>query len=471
MRTLDRYIVRSFLQSVLLWFAALMMLRVVIDLFVNLDEFTEGGNLSAFELIRMIATHYFLNIFVYFKEMGGIVIVLGAAFAVARMNHTNELTAMLASGVSLHRVVWPIILCAMLMGGLVIVDQEFILPNVRQHLILDADEVATQTKERFQVRFLTDTNYTVWWSPNYDPARKEMAWPLVILRDDRYRYLAHFSGAKAFPGRYEDRDGWVASDAFIERKKTPQNPVNWRTTQDTRRIYTGVGPAALAANARAEYRRKNKKDITRLFSSVDNPRGFDKHFNMRLGAQKFDNLQWSGLTATSGELIRPRAEFLADDDRSLCTIYGDTALWVPGLLHECRWDLDGGRLFHATDLSYKDLELRQNSRWMDFLSSTELSTLMRLRNVPDLRAVRQSLYLRFADPLNNLVMLLLGLPFILSRERNIKASAALCLLFVGVFYVFVYICRYLGLPDFLGAFLPALLFGPVSVLMLDSIKT
>ena len=108
---------------------------------------------------------------------------------------------------------------------------------------------------------------------------------------------------------------------------------------------------------------------------------------------------------------------------------------------------------------------------MDYLSSAELSTLMRLRNVPDLRAVRQTMYLRFADPLNNLVMLLLALPFILSRQRNIKASAAMCIGSVGVFYVFVYFCRYLGMPDFLGAFLPALLFGPISVLSLDSIKT
>ena len=62
-------------------------------------------------------------------------------------------------------------------------------------------------------------------------------------------------------------------------------------------------------------------------------------------------------------------------------------------------------------------------------------------------------------------------PFILSRQRNIKASAGLCVLIVGMFYVFIYICRYMGLLDFWAAFLPLLLFGPISVLMLDSVKT
>lgn len=469
MRTLDRYIVRSFLQSVLLWFAALMMLRIVIDLFVNLDEFTEAVDMSAFELVRMIATHYLLNVFVYFKEMGGIVIVAGAAFAVARMNHTNELTAMLASGVSLHRVVWPIILCAMLMGGLVIVDQEFILPNVRQYLILDADEVASQTMERFQIRFLTDTNHTVWWSPNYDPSRKEMHYPLVILRDEKYRYLANISGTKAGPGQFNQRGGWVFSKAFIGRKGNGKEIKPWRATQNTDRIFTVVGPATLAANAREAYRKARGKDIT-YFPEVKESHGYDKQFHLKINAFKFIP-EWTGQTVAGGELLRPRFEFLADEDRSLCTIFGDAAVWQPGGLHECRWKIDDGAMFHATDLASDDLELRQNRRWMDFLSSAELSSLLRLRNVPDLRAVRQSLYLRFADPLNNLVMLLLALPFILSRQRNIKASAALCILAVGVFYVFVYFCRYLGMPDFLGAFLPALLFGPISVLSLDSIKT
>jgi len=80
-------------------------------------------------------------------------------------------------------------------------------------------------------------------------------------------------------------------------------------------------------------------------------------------------------------------------------------------------------------------------------------------------------HIRFADPINNLVMLLLGRPFILSRQRNIKASAGLCLLMVGAFYAFMHVCRYTGLSPTLAAWLPVMLFGPVSVVMLDSVKT
>jgi len=78
---------------------------------------------------------------------------------------------------------------------------------------------------------------------------------------------------------------------------------------------------------------------------------------------------------------------------------------------------------------------------------------------------------RLLDPVNNLVMLLLGLPFILSRERNIKASAWLFLLMVGTFYAFIYVCRYMNLTPMLSAWLPVFLFGPVAAMMLQSLKT
>ncbi|HNX26141.1 MAG TPA: hypothetical protein PKK48_01910, partial [Phycisphaerae bacterium] len=62
------------------------------------------------------------------------------------------------------------------------------------------------------------------------------------------------------------------------------------------------------------------------------------------------------------------------------------------------------------------------------------------------------------------------LPFILSRQRNIKASALRCVLVVGLFYVFIQFCQYV-LPDAWAAFMPLMIFGPISILMLDSIKT
>ena len=69
------------------------------------------------------------------------------------------------------------------------------------------------------------------------------------------------------------------------------------------------------------------------------------------------------------------------------------------------------------------------------------------------------------------ILAFLAIPFILSRERNIKASAGLSVLMAVSYFAFIHICRLVGLPPILAAFLPILLFGTVAAVMLDSIKT
>ena len=116
MRTLDRYVVRTLLVTALVFFVVMMALRVCADLFLNMDEFTESGTgrqaKGIVDTIAQIVTYYRYQSLVYFRDLGWLIIVAAAAFTLAWMNHTNELTAMLASGVSLHRVLLPIIVCA-----------------------------------------------------------------------------------------------------------------------------------------------------------------------------------------------------------------------------------------------------------------------------------------------------------------------------------------------------------------------
>ncbi len=121
MKTLDRYIVRNFLSAAILWFLILMSLRGVIDMFVNMDEFAKAASMrkeTFLQLIGDIVNYYGYQSIAYVTELGGVIIVSAATFSLARMNHTNELTAMLASGVSLRRVVAPIVACSMAMGAL-----------------------------------------------------------------------------------------------------------------------------------------------------------------------------------------------------------------------------------------------------------------------------------------------------------------------------------------------------------------
>ena len=192
---------------------------------------------------------------------------------------------------------------------------------------------------------------------------------------------------------------------------------------------------------------------------------------MTLSAEGFQHDPNTDGEDTSAVLTNPRFSFAVGNSQPIGTFLADSARWIPDQDGRGHWKLTNGRLFYASDLTKEDLLLRESSKWVQYMSSAQLTGLLKLNRVPDRKRAQMIQHLRVAEPMNNLIMLLLGLPFILSRERNVKASAGLCLLIVGSFYLFIYTSRFIGLPPAWAAWLPILIFGPISVVMFDTVKT
>jgi lipopolysaccharide export LptBFGC system permease protein LptF len=444
MRILDRYIVRSFLYAALLWFVVLMSMRILADLFINLDEFAEQGKTAGL-MISHVASYYGYQSLTYLSQLGGVIIVAAATFTLAMMGHTNELTAMLASGVSLHRVVWPIILCSLVLGGILIIDQELIIPCVASMLVRHRDDVEVQNA--FRMSFVPDGSGAVWRADSFIPWESRMVRPAVFIRDEEYRQIAAVFAASAVPAEFNGQGGWLMKEAVLLRSNLKERP--WVYTPDINEIRTVNGPKQLAGF------------VNRPVSIEDG------QYPMLLEAGAFIPSE----KGRPARLEQPRFTFRTDDGSLLGVFVATEATWEPaeGI---GAWKLLGGEFFFPTDLIPNDIVLRQSSRWLDYMSSSQLADLLQMKRVPDPDAARLVRHTRVTEPFNNLVMLLLALPFILSRERrDVKASASLCLLMVGAFYAFIYLCRNVGLPPTFGAWLPVMLFGPVAVVMLDSVKT
>jgi lipopolysaccharide export system permease protein len=141
MKILDRYILRSFLYSYVLSILVLISLYVVLDLFVNFDEFTEADK-TAIQSIRDIVDFYGYNVPMYFSQLSGVITAFAACATMARLHRQNEITALLASGTSLFRIAAPIVLASLAMNGLLVLDQEFLLPAVAPKLARPRDDVS-----------------------------------------------------------------------------------------------------------------------------------------------------------------------------------------------------------------------------------------------------------------------------------------------------------------------------------------
>jgi lipopolysaccharide export system permease protein len=126
-------------------------------------------------------------------------------------------------------------------------------------------------------------------------------------------------------------------------------------------------------------------------------------------------------------------------------------------------------------LAPEQLVLRRDAQWADLLSLRELNALVRSKNLANRVPIEMSRHLRVTQPLVQLLLLALALPFFLCRApTNVLNAGGRALLISGVFFIVVFVAssvvRDSGVASFL-AWLPILAFGPIAVMRLANIKT
>jgi len=468
--TLDRYIVKNFLLSVLLCFVALMCIRIVADLFFNMDEFAKSGaeeHKTFLTVVGDIGTYYAYQSLEYFRELAGVIIVTAAAFTLARMNHTNELTAVLASGVSLHRVLLPVLVCAVGLNVLLIVDTELLIPRAKHHLVRSRDDVAGE--DAYHVRCVIDEKKSAWYSKRFFPAGGRLVNPLILLRDSGYGYIGHLTGAEAAYDPAEN--GWVLRsgelpggrggfrEAMIDIPGLDKAP-------SAAFVPTRLGPEVIVERARKQEQNRDVDWSKAIY--IPRPRMEDERAGLMISASRLDLKPAAG--GVVGTVLHDARFVYSRGEKELARIAADEAVYErdaprPG------WRLRGGRLIYRCDLDPAEMALRQSGESLRYMSTAELTRLLRSRQLPDPREAVLIRHGRFAEFFNNLIMLLVAVPFVLSRERNIKSSAAMTVLMVGGLYVFIHLSQYVGLAPSLAAWLPILVFGPVAAVTVDAVKT
>ncbi len=180
MKILDRYVAKNFLVGYVIALCVLIGLRIVIDLFVKIDEFTEHMDLGTGAVIKNILIFYGLNCTLYFRDFAGMITVVAAAFSFGKMVRSNELVAVMASGVSLKRVIGPIVFLAVLLTGALVADQEFVIPRLADKLVRSHDDIPGQ--ESYDVRFITDGSGSLVCSQRFDVETSTLQKPTILQR-------------------------------------------------------------------------------------------------------------------------------------------------------------------------------------------------------------------------------------------------------------------------------------------------
>src|SRR5206468_5612926 len=118
---------------------SLLGLFIVVDLFMNLDDFAHGQN-GLLPVLEHIGKYYGYKSTQIFDRLCEAVVLLAAMFTVAWMQRNNELLPLLSAGVSTRRVIRPVLLAACTMLGLSVLNQEFIIPRIATYLLAERQD-------------------------------------------------------------------------------------------------------------------------------------------------------------------------------------------------------------------------------------------------------------------------------------------------------------------------------------------
>jgi len=111
MKLLDRYLLRRFVTILLFAMIAFLTIFLIVDLVENIDKFIDAGLTRS-----QVLTYYLLNI-PFFLSIGlPMSMLIAAVFSMGILSRDNEITAMKSSGVSLYRIVAPLLIFATLVS-------------------------------------------------------------------------------------------------------------------------------------------------------------------------------------------------------------------------------------------------------------------------------------------------------------------------------------------------------------------
>jgi lipopolysaccharide export system permease protein len=149
---IDRYIARAMLHAFVIVFFSLLGLYFVFDAFTNMEEFISQAA-EAGGLWRVLAAYYGCRMLWFFDATSPVISLASAMFALSWLERHNELTALLAAGVSRWRIAQPAIVFAAVVSLLAFANREFVLPEIRQSFARRAQDLKGDESQPFDARY------------------------------------------------------------------------------------------------------------------------------------------------------------------------------------------------------------------------------------------------------------------------------------------------------------------------------
>ncbi len=211
-RIIDRYLLKQFMQVLVICFCSMAGLYVVIDAFGHLDHFVDFANENG-NLLIILAEYYGYRTLEFFDRTSGLLALIGAMFTVTWIERHQEMVALLAAGIPRFRILLPILIAAIGVSLLAAANRELVMPNVRHKLALDSKNLGGDKSADLQPSFDRETSILLAGEKVVQKG-KIIQHPNFVMPTKLTTYGKQISAEQAqyFPAQPDRPSGYLFSD-------------------------------------------------------------------------------------------------------------------------------------------------------------------------------------------------------------------------------------------------------------------
>lgn len=152
MTRIDRYILFLYFRILIICFCSIVGLLVIVDVFTNLEEFIESGKQQG-SVVKVLVDYFGPKTLSLFEYISGLLAMMAMMFVISWLYRTNELTALLAAGVTKRRVVRPLVVASTIIILAAVLVREIGVPQFQEKLDRKPQDLTGQRPLAVQTAF------------------------------------------------------------------------------------------------------------------------------------------------------------------------------------------------------------------------------------------------------------------------------------------------------------------------------
>ncbi|MEY2520806.1 MAG: lipopolysaccharide export system permease protein [Verrucomicrobiota bacterium] len=195
MRLLDRYVLRHFLQAYLYCIAGFISIWFIFDVSDNISTFLDA------RISRMLILKYYLTqvpqILVILLPVA---LLLALLFCLGRMSRSNEVVSMLTAGVSLPRIIAPLILVGLLTTAASLTLNYSLGPHAEyaHKKLLENPQARRQNLGLFAQVFRNRTDNRTWFIQQFYPGDNKFSNVHIVQQDANDNIVINYIATTIF---------------------------------------------------------------------------------------------------------------------------------------------------------------------------------------------------------------------------------------------------------------------------------